>query len=268
VSDDQFDIWVQRQPAGPGHLGYRNAWLKDGPKVAKTVTYGEFGDPVTRQVKNRELRFRTAPRRPDGYGFDFDDPTRTWACENAEIDKLLAFLQTQVGASGRYRLIDTASPQAALADLLADDGVDVEQLVASLVAGGNAGQLVEALTRSAQGLAAAEAAVLAQRRDLVDRLQQMAADPQTTETDMQRVMEDQYWLFGGRYVGVADRRNLTVRDSFDVPLLGADGTLRIVELKGPNVPGLVRRHRNHWVVGTEVHQACSPWHTSRSMTAG
>jgi hypothetical protein len=257
VSDDQFDIWVQRQPARPGHLGYRNAWLKDGPKVAKTVTYGEFGDPATREVKNRELRFRTAPRRADGYGFDFDDPTKTWACENGEIDKLLAFLQTDVGASGRYRLIDTASPQAALADLLAAGGMDVEQVVAMLVAGGNTDQLIAALARSSQGLAAAEAAVLAQRRGLVDRLQQMAADPDTTETDMQRAMGEQYWLFGGRYVGVADRRNLTVLDSFDVPLLGADGTLRIVELKGPNAPALVRRHRNHWVVGQEVHQAIS-----------
>jgi hypothetical protein len=48
-----------------------------------------------------------------------------------------------------------------------------------------------------------------------------------------------------------------VLDSFDVPLLGADGTLRIVELKGPNVPAPVRRHRNHWAVGQEVHQATS-----------
>lgn len=74
---------------------------------------------------------------------------------------------------------------------------------------------------------------------------------------MQRAMGEQYWLFGGRYVGVADRRNLTVLDSLDVPLLGADGTLHIVELKGPNVPGLVRRHRSHLVVGVEVHQATS-----------
>jgi hypothetical protein len=70
--------------------------------------------------------------------------------------------------------------------------VDVEQLVATLVAGGNAEQLIAALSRSSQGLAAAEAAVLAQRRGLVNRLQQMAADPDATETDMQRAMGEQY----------------------------------------------------------------------------
>lgn len=257
VSEDEFEVWVQRQPVRPGHLGYRSAWLKDGPKVAKTVTYAEFGDPTTNEVKNRELRFRTAPRRADGYGFDFDDPTRTWACENGEIDRLLAFLQTEVGASGRYRLLDTTNPQAALADLLSAGDVDVDQLVAALVTDGNVGQLVSALSREAGGLAAAESAVVEQRRELVGRLQRRAADPDTTETEMQRAMGEQYWLFGGRYVGVADRRNLTVLDSLDVPLLGADGTLHIVELKGPNVPGLVRRHRNHLVVGTEVHQGTS-----------
>lgn len=257
ASEDEFRVWVNQRPARPGHLGYRTAWLKDGPKVAKTVTYGEFGDPVTGEVRNRELRFRTAPRRADGYGFDFDDPTKTWACANDELDKLLAFLHDEVGESGQYRLVDTTSPQAVLADLLAAGDVDVEQLVAALAAGGNVGQLVSALSREAGGLAAAESAVVEQRRELVGRLQRMAADPGTTETDMQREMGEQYWLFGGRYVGVADRRNLTVLDSLDVPLLGADGTLHIVELKGPNVPGLVKRHRNHLVVGTEVHLATS-----------
>ena len=143
-------MWVNRHPAQPGHFGYKTAWLKDGPQVAKTVTYWKFGDPATREVKNRELRFRTSPRRAGGW--DFDAPTKTWACENGEIEKLLAFLQNEVGGSGRYRLVDTDSPQAALLDLLAGN-VDLEQLAAALIAGGNAGQLVAALSRSAGGLA-------------------------------------------------------------------------------------------------------------------
>lgn len=74
---------------------------------------------------------------------------------------------------------------------------------------------------------------------------------------MQRVMGDSYWMFGGRYVGVAGRRNLVPLDQHDVPLVGADGFLHIVELKGPHVPRLVRRHRNHLIVGNEVHEAMS-----------
>jgi hypothetical protein len=251
---DEFEVWVNRQPTRPGHFGYRTAWLKDGPQVAKTVTYAEFGDPTSGEVKNRELRFRTSPRRAGQW--DFDTPNTTWACQNDELDKLLAFLQSEVG-TGHYRLVDSDSPQAALVDLLSSGDVDVDTLVAALVAGGNAAELGLALARSAGGLVAAGTAVLEQRRALIARLRAMAADPKTTETNMQHVMGDSYWLFGGRYVGIADRRNLVPLDQHDVPLVGADGTLHIVELKGPSVPRLVRRHRNHHIVGNEVHEATS-----------
>lgn len=257
-NEDGFRVWVDRHPLGPGQLGFRGAMLKDGPQVAKTVTVSEYGDVRTRQVKKRELRFSTTSRRPDGTGFAFGELTKTtWACEDDEMDRLLAFLQDEVDETGRYRLIDSASPQASLMELLASGGVDVDALVAAVIADGNVGELVRALSRSAGGLAAAESAVIAERRELVARLQDMAQNPATTETDMQRAMGESYWLFGGRYVGVADRRNLAVLDQHDIPLLGADGTLHIVELKGPNVPRLVRRHRNHLIVGNEVHEATS-----------
>jgi hypothetical protein len=152
--------------------------------------------------------------------------------------------------------VDTASPQAALIDLVSSGGVDVHTLVDALFGGGEGGELVHALSQSARGLAAAETAVLQQRRALIAQLRAMAEDPATTETDMQRVMGDSYWLFGGRYVGIA-RRNLVPLDQHDVPLVTADGTLHIVELKGPHVPHLVRPHRNHRIVGKEVHEAMS-----------
>ena len=85
----------------------------------------------------------------------------------------------------------------------------------------------------------------------------MAEDPATTEMDLQKTINDAYWLFGGRYVGIADRRSIGPLDQYDIPLLSADGTLHIVELKGPNIPNLIRKHRNHWIVGNAVHEATS-----------
>jgi hypothetical protein len=85
-------------------------------------------------------------------------------------------------------------------------------------------------------------------------LQSVIKDPAKTETDVHRLIEDAYWIFGGRYVGV-EKRNLMSLDEHDILLLGADQTLHIVELKGPNIPQLVRLHRNHWIVGKAVHEA-------------
>ncbi len=262
ASDAELDfrIWVNRQPQGTGQLGTSGAVIKPGPLVRKTVTRSNYGDDITGEIRKRDLRFRAHERRRDGQpGWDYDeaDPKTSWWCENEEIDRLLAFLHTDVAESGRYRVVDTQSPTAALLKLLSSTDVDLEALADALVRHGDVGELVGLLAASDAGLSAAEVAVVARRRELVAQLQQLIQQPGTTETDVQKLIGDAYWMFGGRYVGVAERRNLVPLDEHDIPLLGADGTLHIVELKGPNIPRLVRKHRNHWIVGNEVHEAVS-----------
>jgi hypothetical protein len=250
-ADEAFRIWLDSQPKGPGQLGFKGAVVKQGPQVLKTVVVAEYGDQATGEVRKRELRVRTFPRSIDTAGYDFDNPSHTWHCENDEVDRLLAFVSSEVSEAGRYRLIDTASPTAALLDWVT--AIDVDTLASSP----DLPALIARLATTDAGRRAAENAVLTDRRNLVERLKQMARDPATTETDMQNVIGSAYWLFGGRYVGVADRRNLVPLDQHDIPLLGADGTLHVVELKGPVVPRLVRRHRNHPIVGEPVHEAVS-----------
>jgi hypothetical protein len=135
--------------------------------------------------------------------------------------------------------------------------VNTHKIVNALLKLNDVETIVEALAGSDKGLPAAEGALIAQRRELVARLHKMAEDPATTETDLQLTMGDAYWLFGGRYVGIADRRSIGPLDQHDIPLLCADGTLHIVELKGSRITNLVRRHRNHWIVGGAVHEATS-----------
>jgi hypothetical protein len=127
-------------------------------------------------------------------------------------------------------------------------------LTEALLRFGDEGELASSLAASATGLSAAQAAVIAKRRRLIAALQSLITDPATTETDIQGLIGKAYWIFGGRYVGVA-RRNLMSLDEHDIPLLGADDTLHIVELKGSNISKLVRPHRNHWIVGDDVHEA-------------
>ncbi|MEU5094835.1 Shedu anti-phage system protein SduA domain-containing protein [Streptomyces sp. NPDC020996] len=115
--------------------------------------------------------------------------------------------------------------------------------------------VLSAVTETHRGLSEVESAVVRRRREAVEQLQVLAATPGTTETDLQRAIGDKYWLFGGRYVGIAPRRKFTFLDEYDIPLLCADGSLHIVELKGPCIPGLVKEHRRHYIVGKDVHEA-------------
>ncbi|GAA1298189.1 Shedu anti-phage system protein SduA domain-containing protein [Pseudonocardia xinjiangensis] len=115
-------------------------------------------------------------------------------------------------------------------------------------------EVVSGLTSTPEGLSAAEAAVVRERRRVVADLQQLALDPDTNETKMHEAIGARYWIFGGQYTGIADRRTIVPLDQYDIPLICADGSLEIVELKGPEVK-LTRKYRNHLIVANEVHAA-------------
>lgn len=253
-AEEAFTVWVNR-PRG-NNQKRTGAVVKSGRDVMKTVQLEHYGRPESDRVSMRSLRFSTFDRRGDCIP-DFEDreaTKSTWFCENDEIDKVVAFLDNEIGQTGRYRLVDRESPAAALADLLNDD-VDAQTIVDALIGHAHLGKIVSLLAASDAGIVAAESAVLDRRRDLVTRLRALVDDPGSTETQVQNLIGNAYWIFGGRYVGVADRRSFVPLDQTDIPLLGADGALHIVELKGPNIPRLIVRHRNHWIVGSAVHEA-------------
>jgi len=235
-------------------MGLVGATVKLGPKVCKTVTLSRYGDGNTGEVKKRVLRVSSFERLPDG-SFDYEHPNATWFVENEEIETLLAFLNEDVDYAGRYRVVDARSPAGDLLDLIKDRPDDLHALVEALGAGADPGVVADALSRSEGGLTSAEAAVLIHRRALVGEAVTRSALPGVSETDMQALIGDAWWLFGGRYAGVVPRRQLLQLDEHDIPLVCLDGSLHIVELKGPEVPSLIKRHRNHWIVGNDVHEA-------------
>ncbi|MFF7361916.1 Shedu anti-phage system protein SduA domain-containing protein [Streptomyces sp. NPDC008125] len=108
-----------------------------------------------------------------------------------------------------------------------------------------------------EGRLVLRAAELRRRSAGLDALRGVVEDPQAREGDLQRALEGQYWIFGGRFVGEAAHRRLVPGDEVDIPLIRGDGALHIVELKramslrGP----LVREHRNGWVPAAAVHEA-------------
>jgi hypothetical protein len=275
------------RPSGPFVLlGTRSTVLKKERLKATVVTVADFGDPATKLVGGHKIAVRTVPRRPDGDGYEYTDTIARWMFGPRESERLIAFLRgesvpliddpaalDESGAPGEpaapaargepdgpaepdVRVVSADSREATLLDAVAGGAVDIDSLIATLTQRNDVGAVVTALSATDEGLSAAEGAVISQRRELIARLRQLAEDPRTTESDLQRVMGHAFWLFGGRYVGIADRY-LGAPDQHDMALLSADGTLHVVELKGPNIPSLVRQHRKHWIVGADVHEATS-----------
>jgi hypothetical protein len=52
-------------------------------------------------------------------------------------------------------------------------------------------------------------------------------------------------------------RSFVLGDQYDVPLVTADGSLHLVELKKAHITPLIREHRKHLMVSGEVHAAVS-----------
>jgi len=244
---------------GPGAM-----IVKKNRDAATVVRLAYHGDRVAKIASKLVLAFGTVVRRPDGQ-YNLNDPIWTMVFRNKEAANLLAFLhegavaatQTEDSIPTGRDDVDPDSSIATVPKLIDSAGIDADSLVDTLAQRKDLDAVMAALAATEEGLSAAQGAIISQRRDLVRRLRVMAKDPATTESHLQQVMGDAYWLFGGRYVGVAEKRNLAPLDQHDIPLIGADGTVHIVELKGPNIPNLVRKHRNHWIAGSDVHEATS-----------
>ncbi|MGW4814653.1 Shedu anti-phage system protein SduA domain-containing protein [Kitasatospora cineracea] len=163
-------------------------------------------------------------------------------CWDMGIDDFLSGIASRV-SSLSYAQDQGGMPSTSLGEALSRRG-DIADVMAGV-------------TSTPTGLAAAEMAVVRRRRALVAELRELALQPDANETVMHKAMAGHYWLFGGQYTGVAARRDLMNLDEHDFPLVCSDGSLHIIELKGPEAPLIRRARENHLIVTSAVHEAVS-----------
>lgn len=143
-----------------------------------------------------------------------------------------------------------------LNDLKSGKGFDSVEFGRLLALRNDLGDVMSGLASTSAGLSAAELAVVERRRQIVNELIFLSLHEEANETKIHKAIGNRYWIFGGQYVGVAPRRDLMPLDEHDIPLVCADGSLEIVELKGPESK-IVKKYRNHLIVSNEVHEAVS-----------
>ena len=256
VGSEPFQVWLNSQhDSTPGLMRTEKVVIKNGPRVYKAASLRWFGDKETGDVSREDLVVASYRRSHDGPGYDFTRPEAQWSCEDSEIGRLQAILNREFPETGRYQLVGEASSVADVVSALADGSVDAD-VVARLV------NAMASTPGAAEALAAVSGAALlasvidrVRQQSVVERLRHAVLDPSTTETQLQRIIENEPWLFGSRYIRSADRRSFVVRDQLDIPLIRSDGALHVVEIKQANIPRLVVSHRNHLVVGSEVNEA-------------
>lgn len=96
---------------------------------------------------------------------------------------------------------------------------------------------------------------LKRRRAVLQRLRQIITDPDAPESALQEAIGRHYWLFGGQYQAILPRRDLMPLQQHDIPLVCADRSIHIVELKKPGARLVTRHTGTQLIVSTAVHEA-------------
>lgn len=125
----------------------------------------------------------------------------------------------------------------------------------------DASNIILALNDTPSGHTAVEEAgdkiALKRRRDLLERLRALIADPDSSESALQEAIGRHYWLFGGQYQGILPRRDLMPLQQHDIPLVCSDRSIHVIELKKPGAKLVARHNSTQLIVSTAVHEAVS-----------
>jgi Domain of unknown function (DUF4263) len=244
-----------------------------GPKHWKEVSLLRFLDPETGEFRSPKFQAQTWKPKPheEGEGADFTVTKYGWGCEGEEeIEAIRMLLNNEFAERGRYRLVRRGSEIGRLAEALSRSDIDVSDIAQLMYLAGRKPDLVKALADSEDGGFLAEAVELQRRRNQLAELRRIVENPSSTEREnIHPQLKKMGWIFGGRYVGESRRSQLTTGDVLDIPLLRADGSLHVVELKGAKISGLVKQHRGAnnpqvvtgqreevpLIVGPDVHEA-------------
>lgn len=167
------------------------------------------------------------------------------------------FLEAPADQPGRYRIVRGRAEVAGWIErALRLDRIDIEEPAAAAHRIVTSPQAVQMLASDKDGQTLLKALELKKRADSLVGLRNVVDDPAALESDLQQLLEDKHWIFGGQFVSVADRRQLLPDSVFDIPLIRGDGSLHVVEIKkAMGVRGIVKRHRNAWQLNAEVHDA-------------
>lgn len=209
-------------------------------------------DDARRRPSRRDRKLA----RPYPAGLPAPAPARFYAplLRVHPVTELQPFLDPQQAPRRRPRSlrlqVSTEPAGAATPDAGLADG-EVIRRAAALLAGPDREALLEVVDTDAL----ASLITRHRRRQGLDELRRLVRDPKTRELQLQKVLEQHSWMFGGDYMGLAVRRRLSLSEELDIPLIRGDGTLHGVEIKCAYEPKLIEIHRGRAAAGTPVHWA-------------
>jgi hypothetical protein len=258
VSPDDYraglHAWIKRASSIPGCLWRDGIQLKLHGQTFKSVGLSYYGND-RENPRSVTLELKESSVRQDGVGYDFDNPTARFTLKDDEIDVLRSFLNDKFTEDGYYVRADSAEMASEVKRQLSE--FSPEKVAEVLQAVSDKLDLVRAIESTGHANFLADHLTAERKRQAIADLEAAVRDPNSVEQRFQAIIETHPWLFGGQYVATRPERMIVLGDQFDVPLVTADGSIHVVELKRANIPNLAKTYRNHLMVGQPVHEAVS-----------
>lgn len=229
----------------------------DGTRLHQVILfyYGEAGSEP--KDSPSAIKVATYKKSLFGPGWYFNRAIQQWNGDFADISILKDVLEDKFPDGGKYQQLSGDSTVDSLAQTILAGTMpaeSAEQIIKALAENPEAYEIFK--DSDASQLLASTVNQYRQQK-AVDELDAVARDATSSEQDLQKVLDKQWWMFGGRFIDKTKRRSLTVLDQMDIPLIRGDGALHLVELKQANIPKLIQKHRNHSIVGMDIHEAVS-----------
>ena len=246
----------------PDIISVRHTAIKKGPGTFKRAAVLRVASHGAGRPEHDKLSLEAYDYTAGG-GFDFEHPKYKWHCEgDEEIERLRVFLEKYVDVSepGRYAVVPvsevTAVDMATVAEFLLTNDVDasdIAKLIEGLLVHSDEFSALPSLGEEDQRRMLAAALRAAHRSDALRKLAQLVEEG-ALETPLQSLLVRNWWLLGGQYVGMIERRHWTERDTVDMLLQTADGYFDVIELKR-STPPVCKRDHDMFSMTAEVNDA-------------
>lgn len=261
MSLEDVQVHIRSTAANPNIGKTHQVVLKDGPRAFRIATIFEILDPNLATLHHLSLQLDSFDKTKAGWKVKPEKRFRLEGEDPDEISALAAFLSTVLGQTSsvkpgsfhlvpdaKFRLIEElgkAIPNlpgpgklkllGQVLDSIDSSGIGVNDVVAAL--GNSAPEVVRNLGVAARYV---------QYRAAYKELERLVADPGTAESDLQKRLQANPWLFGSEYSELLDRRKWTRDDNLDFMLRRTvDGYLEIIEIKTPFSDALFRYDDSH-----------------------
>lgn len=246
---DDVKVRIKQTYSNPNVKRIMQCVLKEGPRAFKIATLLEVIDPATGEFHHYSLKLDHIDRNKSGW---FAKPEKSARLESKapdEIEKLFRFLdavygQQLTGQAGELHLIrgeEYKQLEGLLNTISNFANTDKLQLAKSLLAQlSETDSTVEEFTTAFENSGGqmlrniATASRLVDYREAVAQLRGLVDSPVTSESELQKHLNDNPWMFGSEYSELLSRRTWTRDDRLDYMLRRTvDNCLEIVEIKTP-----------------------------------